>query len=137
MRVLGRGLVLVIVSCGFAFIVSCGVSEVGFWQLDTTQTRYLLLRVYSDPPGAHVYHNSEYFGQTAEGDPVDVLLRGHPTITRVTLYETMTEWFPAIVTLKKRGFEDEDYERSLEYAYYDESAARANPEKVVVVLEPH
>lgn len=133
---------LVSFAVGLIFILGCEMVQTPSRtkQVRTGPRRYyVFLRIYSDPPGAHVYLDSGltsltgYQGQTGEHTPVDVMAAFDQSLVEDTRRQSGV-WLDAVVTLKKRGYKSTKYRWSMRRSYNSEEEARRNPQKVVVVL---
>ncbi len=83
---------------------------------------YSCYHVYSDPPGAHVYApGGEYLGQTSEGSPVEYMNDSSKKVS-------------VALTLKKRGYAETTHSLYIEHGFTTAGQARANANRLVVVL---
>lgn len=84
---------------------------------------YGTVRIFSDPPGAHIYADGEYWGETGPDKPV----------IRVMWNTGDRGW--ANLTLKKRGYKATPYRLVLRLEHDTRDASERSPQKVVIVMD--
>lgn len=114
---------LAVIGLAAALLWGCAPAHRPVAQPAPAKRSYGTVRIFSDPPGAHIYCDGEYWGETGPDQPV----------VRVMWNSGNRGW--ANLVLKKRGYKATPYRLVLRLEHDTQAASEQHPQKVVIVMD--